>query len=93
MDVKTLVKKWLLSRKREPETEYEETKRKFEMVIGKPFITIKLEIPDGFEELSNEFLKLEKDNQFHEEVKDLIKKRLLIDKRQKKSSTLKRRPP
>ena len=86
MDVKNLVKKWILSRKWKPEAEYEETKRKFEMVIGKPFITLKLEIPEGFEEFSNEFLKLEKDEQFHEEVRDLIKKRLLIDKRHKKSS-------
>ena len=81
-----MVKKWILSRKRKPEAEYEEAKRKFEMVIGKPFITLKLEIPEGFEEFSNEFLKLEKDEQFHEEVRDLIKKRLLIDKRHKKSS-------
>jgi hypothetical protein len=86
MDVKNLVKKWILSRKRKPEAEYEEAKRKFEMVIGKPFITLKMEIPEGFEELSNEFLKLEKDEQFHEEVGDLIKKRLLIDKRHKKNS-------
>jgi len=84
--VNNLVKKWLLSRKRTPESEYEEAKRKFEMAIGKPFITLKLEIPDGFEELYNEFLKLEKDDRFHEEVKDLIKKRLLIDKRHKKRS-------
>jgi hypothetical protein len=81
-----LVKKWILSRKRKPEPEYEEAKRKFEMVIGKPFITLKLEIPDGFEKQFNEFLKLEKDDQFHEEVRDLIKKRLLIDKRHKKMS-------
>lgn len=86
MDVNNLVKKWLVSRKRKPESEYEEAKRKFEMAIGKPFITLKLEIPNGFEELSNEFLNLEKDDQFHEEVKDLIKKRLLIDKRRNKSS-------
>ena len=86
MDVNKLVKRWFLSRKRKPESEYEEAKRKFEMAIGKPFITLKLEIPNGFEELYNEFLKLEKDDRFHEEVKDLIKKRLLIDKRQKKRS-------
>jgi hypothetical protein len=84
--VRNLVKKWIFSRKRKPEVEYEEAKRKFEMVIGKPFITLKMEIPEGFEELSNEFLKLEKDEQFHEEVGDLIKKRLLIDKRHKKNS-------
>ena len=84
MDVKDLVKKWLVSRKRKPESEYEEAKRKFEMAMGKPFITLKLELPSGVEDLYNEFLKLETDNQFHEEVKDLIKKRLLLDKRQKK---------
>ena len=86
MDVKNLVKKWLLSRKRKPESEYEEAKRKFEMALGKPFITLKLEIPNGFDELYNEFLKLETNDGFHEEVKDLIKKRLLIDKRRKKRS-------
>ena len=81
-----LVKKWIKSRDRKPESEYEEAKRKFEMAIGKPFITLSLEIPAGFEKFSNEFLKLEKDYQFHEEVKDLIKKRLLLDSRNKKSS-------
>jgi hypothetical protein len=86
MDVNVLVKNWLLSRKRKPESEYEEAKRKFEMAIGKPFITLKLEIPNGFEEFYNEFLKLEKDDQFHEEVRDLIKKRLLINKRRKRRS-------
>jgi hypothetical protein len=86
MDVNNLVKKWLGPRKGKSETEYEEAKRKFEMAMGKPFITLKLEIPSGFEELTNEFLKLEKDDQFREEAKDLIKKRLLILKRHKKRS-------
>ena len=85
MDVKNLVKKWLLDRKRKPEPEYEEAKRQFEMAIGKPFITLKLELPTGFEKLHSEFLKLETDNQFHEEVKDLIKKRLILDKRHGKN--------
>lgn len=86
MDVNNLVKKWLVSRKRKPETEYEEAKRKFEMAMGKPFITLKVEIPTGFEKHYKEFLKLETDDQFHEEIRDLIKKRLLLDKRHKKSS-------
>ncbi len=86
MGVNNLVKKWLESRDRKPESEYEEAKRKFEMALGQPFITIKLEIPTGFEKFSNEFRKLEKDYQFHEEVKDLIKKRLLLDSRHKKGS-------
>lgn len=83
--MKILVKKWIESREKAPETEYEEAKRKFEMAMGKPFITLNLEIPLGFEGFSNEFLKLEKDYQFREEVKDLIKKRLLLDSRRKKS--------
>ena len=81
-----LVKKWIESRGKKAESDYEEAKRKFEMALGKPFITIQLEIPMGFENFYNEFLKLENDRQFHEEVKDLIKKRLLLDYHQKKSS-------
>ena len=72
-----LVKKWLESRKGKPESEYDEEKRKIEMAMGKPFITIKVEIPTGFEDLRAQFLNLEKDDQFHEEVKDLVKKYLL----------------
>jgi hypothetical protein len=84
--VNDLVKKWIESRDIRPESEYEEAKRKFEMAIGNPFITLKLEIPIGFEGFHNEFLKLEMDQQFHEEVKDLIKKRLLLDSRLNKRS-------
>jgi hypothetical protein len=86
MGVKSLVKRWIEDRDRKPESEYEEAKRKFEMAMGKPFITISLEIPAGLEQYSTEFLKLEKDHQFHEEVRDLIKKRLLIDLHHKSGS-------
>jgi len=82
--VNDLVKKWIESREVKPESEYEKAKRKFEMAMGNPFITLQLELPLGFEGFNNEFLKLEKDQQFHEEVKDLIKKRLLLDSRHKK---------
>jgi hypothetical protein len=85
MGVNSLVKRLIEARDRKPETEYEEAKRKFEMAMGKPFITISLEIPAGFEKFNTEFLKLENDQQFHEEVLDLIKKRLLLDSRQKSS--------
>jgi len=80
-----LVKKWLESKKRKTEVEYDETKREFEMAIGKPFITIKVEIPTRFKNLRSQFLNLEKDEQFHEEVKDLVKKRLILEKRRRKS--------
>ena len=86
MGVNNLVRKWIESREKKPESEYEEAKREFEMAMGQPFITLKLEIPVGFEEFSNDFRKLENDQRFHEEVKDLIKKRLLLDSRRKKSS-------
>ena len=86
MDVIVLVKKWIDSRDKQPESEYEEAKRKFEMAMGQPFITLRLEIPIGFEDYNAEFLKLETDQQFHDEVRDLIKKRLLLDSHRKKSS-------
>ena len=80
-----MVKKWLESRKRKPESEYDEVKRKFEMAMGKPFIIIKVEIPTGFEDLRSQFLSLEKNEQFYEEVKDLVKKRLILENRHQKS--------
>ena len=83
--MKNLVKKWLESRKTKSESEYDETRREFEMAIGKPFIVIKVEIPTGFENLRSQFLSLEKDEQFQEEVKDLVKKRLILEKRHRKS--------
>ncbi len=82
-----MVKKWLESRKTKSEAEYDETKREFEMAMGKPFITVRVEIPTGFEDLYTQFLNLEKDEQFHEEVKDLIKKRLILEKRYRQSET------
>ena len=85
MDVNVVVKKWIEPRDIKPESEYEEAKRQFEMAMGKPFITLRLELPAGFEDYSADFRKLETDQQFHEEVKDLIKKRLIIDKHRKKN--------
>ena len=82
----SLVKKWIENNDIKKESEYEEAKRKFEMALGKPFITLQLEIPLGFDEYTNEFRKLETDQQFHEEVIDLVKKRLILDSRSKKSS-------
>ena len=74
------VKKWLESRKPKGERKYEEEKREFEMAVGKPFISIKIEIPEGFEDQRAQFLNLERDEKFLEEVRDLIKKRLTYEK-------------
>ena len=74
------IRKWIESRIKKPETEYDEAKREFEMAIGRPFIRIRVEIPKGFEDLRAQFLDLEKDKDFLMEVEDLVKKRLLYDK-------------
>lgn len=72
------VKKWIESRIKKPEEEYEETKREFEMAMGTPFIIMKVELPEGFDNLRAEFLSLEKNADFQAEVSDLVKKRLLL---------------
>ncbi|MEJ2126161.1 MAG: hypothetical protein P8X87_02460 [Candidatus Bathyarchaeota archaeon] len=82
-----MVKKWIEKNGVKTESEYEEAKRQFEMAMGKPFIALKLEIPDGFETYAADFRKLETNPEFHQEVKDLIKKRLLLDSRRKNMSS------
>ena len=77
----TKVKKWIETRARKPEAEYDEVKREFEMAIGKPFINIRAELPEGFEDLRSNFLNLEKNEDFLLEVKELIKKRLHYERR------------
>lgn len=74
------IKKWFGSRKLKRERTYEEEKREFEMALGKPFINIRIEMPDGFEELRAQFVSLEKNERFLEEVKDLVKKRLTYER-------------
>ena len=74
------IKKWFESKQPKGEKQYEEEKKEFEMAMGKPYITMKIEIPEGFEGLRTQFLNLENDAQFIEEVKDLAKKRLLYEK-------------
>ena len=70
------IRKWF-ERKSVSKKEYEEEKREFEMAIGRPFITLKIELPEGFDDQRNPFLKLEYDEEFIDEVRDLIKKNLL----------------
>jgi hypothetical protein len=71
------IRKWF-ERKSVSKKEYEAEKREFEMAIGKPFITLKIELPEGFDDQRNPFLKLENNEDFLDEVKDLIKKNLLL---------------
>lgn len=75
------IKKWFESRKLKSEERYDEEKKEFEMAVGEPTIDIRISIPEGFEDQRARFLNLEKDQQFLEEVKDLVKKRLEFEKR------------
>ena len=70
------IRKWF-ERKSVSKKEYEEEKREFEMAIGKPFIILKIELPEGFDDQRKPFLNLEGDSEFIDEVKDLVKKNLL----------------
>jgi len=85
------IKEWMKSRTKKPEARYEEDKEEFEKAMGKSFIDLKVEIPDGFDDLKREFLDLEKDEDFHGEVEDLVKKRLILERKRKKRRKAKKR--
>jgi hypothetical protein len=74
------IKKWF-ERKSVSKKEYEEEKREFEMAIGKPFIALKIELPEGFEDQRTLFLNLESDEEFLDEVENLVKKNLLFKRK------------
>ncbi|MCW4054015.1 MAG: hypothetical protein NWE84_03730 [Candidatus Bathyarchaeota archaeon] len=80
------IRKWF-ERKSVSKKEYEEEKREFEMAIGRPFITLKIELPEGFEDQRKPFLKLETDEKFLDEVEDLIKKNLLLKRETEETSS------
>jgi hypothetical protein len=80
------IRKWF-ERKSVSKKEYEAEKREFEMAIGRPFITLKIELPEGFDNQRKPFLKLEYDEEFLDDVKELTKKNLLL-KREKQEKTL-----
>ena len=80
------IRKWF-EKKSATKKEYDEEKRKFEMAIGRPFITLKIELPEGFEDQRNAFLDLENNMEFSDEVKDLIKKNLLLKREIEEASS------
>jgi hypothetical protein len=77
------VKKWF-GEKTASKKEYEQEKREFIMAIGKPFITLKIELPNGFDDQRYAFLKLEEDCEFIDEIKEHVKKNLLLKKQMNK---------
>ena len=80
------IRKWF-ERKSVSKKDYEEEKREFEMAIGRPIITLKIELPEGFDGQRNSFLKLESDEEFIDEVKDLVKKNLLFKRETAETTT------
>lgn len=70
------IKKWF-EKKSASKEEYDKEKIEFEMAIGKPFITLRIELPEGFDDQRQTFLNLESNGDFLDEVRDLIKKNLL----------------
>jgi hypothetical protein len=80
------IKKWF-EKKSASKKEYEEEKREFEMAIGRPFITLKIELPEGFEDQRKPFLNLESDGEFLDEIKDLIKKNLVRKRETEETSS------
>lgn len=55
---------------------YDETKEEFEKIIGRPTITLTLELPEDLRDLKEEFLSLEKDEEFLKAVEELTEKYL-----------------
>lgn len=81
------IRKWF-EKKSASKKEYDEEKREFEMAIGKPFITLKIELPEGFDAQRKPFLNLESDEEFLDEVKDLIKKNLLCKRETEEAASV-----
>ena len=80
------IRKWF-ERKSVSKKEYEAEKREFEMAIGRPFITLKIELPEGFDDQRKTFLKLEYDEEFIDNVKELIKKNLIFKREKQETLT------
>jgi hypothetical protein len=70
------IRKWF-EKKSASKKEYDKEKIEFEMAIGKPFIPLRIELPEGFDDQRKTFLNLESNGDFLDEVRDLIKKNLL----------------
>ena len=79
------IRKWF-EKKSASKKEYDKEKLEFEMAIGKPFITLKIELPEGFDDQRKQFLDLETNEDFIDEVRDLVKKNLLWKQETKKAA-------
>ena len=67
---------WFEARRKRRMARYDETKKEFEKIIGRPTITLTLELPEDLKDLKEEFLSLEKDEKFLKAVGKLAEKYL-----------------
>ena len=67
---------WIKARREKNLTKYEEAKKDFERVIGRPSIEIVLELPPSMEDLKAEFQSLKDDEEFISEVAKLAERYL-----------------
>jgi len=67
---------WIKARRERNLTKYEEAKKDFERVIGRPSIEIVLELPPSMEDLKAEFQSLKDDEEFISEVAKLAERYL-----------------
>lgn len=74
---------WLESRRKKRMARYDETKKEFEKIIGKPTITVTLDLPEELADLKAEFLCLEKDEKFLKAVEKLAEKYLKKKRKRK----------
>lgn len=70
------VYKWIKERRKRRLMEYEEAKREFESIVGKPSISINIELPESYEDMKEAFKLLETDEAFKESVRKLVIRRL-----------------
>ena len=68
---------WLRERRERRLARYDELKKEMEKLVGRPKISITLELPEEFEALKTEFLALEANAEFKRKLQKLLKKQLM----------------
>ncbi len=77
------ISKWFRERRKHRLKEYEEAKKEFEDVVGKPSISINIELPEGCEDMRESFKRLEDDKAFKKKVEKLVIRRLKRERSRK----------
>ncbi|HDN17981.1 MAG TPA: hypothetical protein ENF41_02870 [Candidatus Bathyarchaeota archaeon] len=60
---------------------YEEEKRRIEEAIGRPRIHLRVELPEGYEDMEEEFKHLPEDEKFRKAVKKIVRR--FLDRKRK----------